>query len=205
MSEIIQFLIAHGGLILFAIALSEQIGLPFPGVPWYIAAGALAASGKFNLLGAIGWTTLGCVGADAILFCLGERGRTRVFRAFPHLQAVQVKLERATLARAVLHGTRVMTLAKFIPLGQIAAMHAGAMQVNRLRFLLVDAFSSAVYAAVFASLGYAFHDQLEQLVAFLRKLGTISFVVIAVLAAAYVLHMVLKHRAAPRKPEAALI
>jgi membrane protein DedA with SNARE-associated domain len=205
MNQIIQFLIAHGGLILFAVALSEQIGLPLPGAPWFIAAGALAASGKINLLAAIGWTALGCVAADAILFFIGDRGRARVFRVFPHLHSVQVKLERATLARNVLHGTRVLTLAKFIPLGQIVSVHAGAMQVNRLRFLLVDAFSSAVYAAVYASLGYAFRDQLEQLVAFLHKLGTISIVVIAFLAGAYVVYAFRKHRPASRKTQAALI
>ena len=56
------------------------------------------------------------------------------------------------------------------------------------------------HAAVFASLGYAFHNQLEQLVAILQKLGTVSLVLIAALAAAYVVYWYIKNRS---KKEAA--
>lgn len=192
MNEIIAFTIAYGGLILFLAGFAEQTGLPFPGSLIIIAGGALAAGGKFDLLAVVGWTALGCITADAILFVLGGRGQARVFRVFPHLQAVQVRLERATLAKTILHGMRVLTVAKFVPFGQVAAMHAGALQVNRRRFLLVDAFSAVVYAAVYAALGYAFRDQLEQIVAFLHQLGTVAWVGLALLAAAYGVYRLLQ-------------
>ena len=193
MNQIFQFLISHGALILFLVGFIEQIGLPFPGAPFLLAAGALAASGKFDLLSAVCWASAGCVVADAIWFFLGHRGKSRVFRMFPHLQAVQVKLERATLAKTVLHGTRMLTVAKFIPLGQVVPMHAGALEVGRLRFLIVDAFTSVIYAAVYAALGFAFHNQLEQVVAVLQKLGTVSLVLVGVGVAAYVVHWFVKH------------
>jgi membrane protein DedA with SNARE-associated domain len=196
MNQITQFLIAHGGLILFAIAFAEQFGLPLPGAPWLMAAGALSASGKFSLLSAIGWAAAGCFVADAIWFILGHRGKARVFRVFPHLQAVQARLERATLAKTILHGTRMLTVTKFLPFGAVIPMHAGALEVGRVRFLIVDAFGSLVYAAVYASLGFAFHDQLEQVVAYLHKCGTVSLVLIVVLAAGYVVYSLSKHRRA---------
>ena len=196
MNQITQFLISHGGLILFAITFTEQFGLPLPGAPWLMAAGALSANGKFSLFAAIGWAAAGCVAADAIWFFLGHRGKARVFRVFPHLHSVQVRLERATLAKTILHGTRMLTVAKFLPFGTVIPMQAGALEVGRLRFLLVDAFTSVVYAAVYAALGFAFHNQLEQAVAFLHKLGTVSLVVIAFLAGAYVVYAFLKHRPA---------
>jgi membrane protein DedA with SNARE-associated domain len=201
MNQITQFLISHGGLILFAIGFAEQSGLPLPGAPWLMAAGALAASGKFSLFGAIGWAAAGCVVADAIWFFLGHRGKARVFRVFPHLHSVQARLERATLAKTVLHGTRMLTVAKFLPFGPVIPMHAGAMEVGRLRFLLVDAFTSVVYAAVYAALGFAFHNQLEQVVAFLHKLGTVSLLLIVALGAAYIVYAYHKHRAAQQSPE----
>jgi membrane protein DedA with SNARE-associated domain len=68
------------------------------------------------------------------------------------------------------------------------------MKVSRLRFLLVDAFTSVVYATVYAALGFAFHNQLEQLVAILQKLGTGSLVLIAGLAAGYVVYWFVKKR-----------
>ena len=87
-----------------------------------MAAGALSASGKFSLLAAIGWAAAGCVVADAIWFFLGHRGKAHVYRAFPHLHSVQVRLERATLAKTVLHGTRMLTVAKFLPFGTVIPM-----------------------------------------------------------------------------------
>jgi membrane protein DedA with SNARE-associated domain len=194
MNQIIQFLISHGTLILFLAGFAEQSGLPFPGSLFVISAGALAASGKIGLFAVIGWTAVGCIAADAILFVLGHHGKARVFRVFPHLQAVQVKLERATLAKSVLHGMRMLTLAKFVPLGQVVAMQAGALEVNRLRFFLVDAFTSVVYAAVYAALGFAFHNQLEQVVAVLQELGTASLVLIVILAGTYGVYHFLKRR-----------
>ena len=53
MNQITQFLISHGGLFLFVIGFVEQNGLPLPGAPWLLAAGAPSASGKFSLFAAI--------------------------------------------------------------------------------------------------------------------------------------------------------
>jgi membrane protein DedA with SNARE-associated domain len=193
MNEITQFLISYGGLFLFVAGFAEQSGLPFPGGLCLVAAGVLAASGRFSLIAAIGWAAAGCVAADAIWFLLGHRIKARVLRFFPHLRAVQIKLDRATLARTVLHGARMLTVAKFVPFGNVIPMHAGALEVSRLRFLVVDAFTSVAYAAVYAALGFAFHKQLEQVVAVLQKLGTVSLVLIAVVAGAYVVHGFVKH------------
>jgi undecaprenyl-diphosphatase len=203
-NDTLQFIIAYGGPLLFVVGFAEQSGLPFPGGPFLLAAGALAASGQFDLIAGIGWAAAGCVAADAIWFFLGHRGKSRVFRMFPHLQAAQVKLQRATLAKTVLHGMRMLTAAKFLPFGTVIPMHAGALGVGRLRFLLVDAFTSVVYAAVYAALGFAFHKQLEQVVGFLRNLGAVSVPLIAVLAGAYVAHWFFKNdprREAQRDPE----
>ena len=54
MNEPIQFLIQHGYILLFACVLIEQIGLPVPALPLLIAAGALAGSGRINLVLAMG-------------------------------------------------------------------------------------------------------------------------------------------------------
>ena len=194
MNQITQFLISHGGLVLFVIGFAEQNGLPLPGAPWLLAAGALSATGKFSLFAAIGWTAAGSIVADAIWFFLGQRGRARVFRVFPHLKSVQVRLARTTLAKTILHGVRMLTVAKFLPVGNsVFAMQAGALEVGRLRFLLVDAFASVIYASVYASLGFAFHNQLEQVLAGLQKLGTVSLALIAVAAGTYVVHSFIRH------------
>ena len=192
MTDFTQFLISYGGPLLFVVGFAEQSGLPLPGAPFLLAAGALSASGEFDLIAGIGWAAAGCVAADAIWFFLGYLGKPRVFRMFPHLQAVQATLERATLAKTVLHGTRMLTAAKFLPFGAVIPMHAGALDVGRLRFLLVDAFTSVVYAAVYVSLGFSFHNQLAHVVAFMRKLGAVSLLLIVLLAGTNVVYHFLK-------------
>jgi membrane protein DedA with SNARE-associated domain len=201
MNQITQFLISYGGLILFALNFAEQFGLPLPAEPWLVVAGALAASGKFDLIAGIAWSAAGCVAADGIWYFLGYRGRSHMLRVFPHLKTVQAKLNRDMSAEIVLHGTRMLTLAKFIPFGQVVLMRAGAMEVGRLRFLLVDALTSVIYTAMYAALGFAFHNQLEQVVAFVRKLGTFSVVVVVVLGAAYVIFAFFKYRRGQHAPE----
>jgi membrane protein DedA with SNARE-associated domain len=194
MNQPIQFLMSHGALVLFLVGFVEQNGLPLPGAPWLLAAGALSASGKFSLLAAIGWAAAGSLAADALWFFLGHRGKARVFRVFPYLRSVRVRLSRATLAKTLLHGMRMLTMSKFLPVGNsVVAMHAGALEVSRLRFLLADVFASVVYASVYASLGFAFHNQLEQVWAVVQELGTVSLVLIVVAAGAYVVHWFFKN------------
>jgi len=194
MNHITQFLISYGGMFLFLVGFAEQSGLPFPGAPWLLAAGTLAASGRFSLIATVCWAAAGCLAADTIWFHLGHRGKSRVFRVFPHLHAVRCRLRQATLTSSILQGARMLTAAKFLPFGPVVPLHAGALEVGSLRFLLVDAFTSVFYAAVYAFLGFTFHKQLEQVVAFLRKLGAVSLLLIVVLTATYSLHRLLKRR-----------
>src|SRR4030095_3898299 len=72
MSETSQFLIRHGLPLVFAVVLVEQMGLPIPALPLLLAAGALSAAGKFNLLLGIVATVVACLIADAIWFYLGR-------------------------------------------------------------------------------------------------------------------------------------
>jgi membrane protein DedA with SNARE-associated domain len=185
MSQMTQFLISHGGLFLFVIVFADQCGLPFPAVPWLLAAGALAAGGKLSLLGAICWASLGSLGADMVWFHLGQREKTRIFRVFPHWEARKHTLPRKLHTRLILRGVRVLTAAKFLPFGTVVPLRAGALEVGSLRFFLIDAFSSVVYAAAYVVSGFTFHSQLEQVVAFVRKLGVIALLLLVAAVGAY--------------------
>ncbi len=122
---------------------------------------------------------------------------------FPYLQSVQVRLARASLAKNVLHGMRMLTVAKLMPLGNsVVAMQAGALDVNRLRFLLADAFASVVYAAVYAALGFTFHNQLEQVVMVLQELGRVSLALIVAATVEFLVHWFFKqHRKKELPPD----
>src|SRR5205809_2908929 len=97
MNELTQFLISHGGSVLFAIVFAEQAGLPLPSAPWLLAAGALSASGKLNPFLALAMTSLACVVADSIWFYVGRRGGQRVLRLFCRLSLAPNTCETASL------------------------------------------------------------------------------------------------------------
>ena len=92
---------------------------------------------------------------------------------------------------------RVLTAAKFLPFGTIVPLRAGALEVGWLRFLLIDAFTSVVYAAVYIALGFIFHSQLEQVVAFAQKLGVVALLLLLAAVGAY-LGCVIRKRASKR-------
>ena len=143
MNQITQFLISYGGPFLFVAGFMGQSGLPFPGGLCILAAGALAASGNYSLIAAVCWAARLC-GRRCDLVSPGIPRKSSVFRVFPHLHAVQSRLRQATLTGSILHGARMLTAAKFLPIGTVIPLHAGAMEIGRLRFLLVDAFTSVV-------------------------------------------------------------
>jgi membrane protein DedA with SNARE-associated domain len=192
MSQMTQFLISHGGLFLFLIVVADQSGLPFPAVPWLLAAGALAAGGKPSLLGAICWAALGCLGADMIWFHVGQRGKRRIFRVFPDLESRKRALPRKLHTRSILRGVRVLTTAKFLPFGTVVPLRAGALEVGLLRFFLIDAFSSVVYATVYVVSGFIFHGQLERAVALMRQLGVVGLLLLLAALGAYLSCVILK-------------
>src|SRR6266705_6311541 len=76
MDEVTQFLIRHGGLVVFAVVLAEQVGLPIPAVPVLLAAGALAGVGKTNIAWVILLGFAACLIGDLVWYYLGRyRGR----------------------------------------------------------------------------------------------------------------------------------
>src|SRR2546428_13483306 len=77
MNEILEFVVRHGAAVLFAAVFVEQVGVPLPAAPWLLAAGALAADGKFNWLTALSAATFGSMLADLIWFYLGRYGGNR--------------------------------------------------------------------------------------------------------------------------------
>jgi len=198
MSQMIQFLISHGGLFLFLIVLADQGGLPVPAVPWLLAAGALAASGRLSLVGAICWAALGSLGADLIWFRLGQHAKRRIFRVFPDLESRKRTLPRKLHTRLILRGVRVLTAAKFLPFGTVVPLRAGALEVSLSRFFLIDAFSSVFYAFVCVVSGFIFHSQLERVVAFMRKPGVGAVLLLVAVVGTY-LGCVIFKRASRRR------
>ena len=194
MTHIGEFLVLHGALVLFLIAFAEQSGLPVPGAPWLLAAGAMAAGGRINLLSAILWATIGSLAADAIWFYAGNRSKARLFRLFPHWHSNWDVVTRKTHTSLIIRGLQMLTAAKFLPIGILVPWRAGALDADPMRFLLVDAVCSLFYATFYILPGFFLHDQMEQVLAFFNRLGVFTFPLLLLLLSGYFIYEFVKRR-----------
>jgi len=188
MNEVLQFSVSHGGLLLFAVVLLEQTGLPIPAAPCLLAAGALCATGENNPIEAIGITVLACLIADVAWFYVGRRGGKRVVQLLVRL----ILSDDSHLARIERHFARhrmpVVALAKFIPgLSIVAPPLAGALGTGIGQFLLFDLLGSVLYAACYLVLGSTFNEQVQSIVEILHQFGLSTLLLLSALIGVWIL------------------
>lgn len=187
MTETTQFLVDHGGPVLFAAILTEQLGLPLPGVPWLLAAGALSAAGKLSPFLALAVTVFACLIADFLWFYLGRYGGHRVLGLLCRISLEPDSCVRRTQNTFARYGMRGLVAAKFVPgLSTVAPPLAGMSGISAGRFLFFDGLGSLLYGGAFITLGALFRSQLERVGAALASIGGSALAVVAVLVACYV-------------------
>jgi len=186
MSSLIEFLSIHGLPVLFAAILLEQLGLPLPAVPWFLAVGSLSANAKFSALASIVVAVVACLVADLTWFYLGRYQGNRLLGWLCRISLEPDSCVRRTENAFTRYGLRTLLISKFVPgLNTVAAPLAGASKVTASRFLLFDATGSAIYASCYILLGYAFRDQIQQIAAALASIGTSALLLVLGLAVAY--------------------
>ena len=209
-ADSLQFLDRYGVVILPALAVAEQIGLPLPAVPALLAVGALAAHGRSSIPLVLGAISVAALAIDFVWYELGRRRGARVL-----VRLCQLSLEadswlrraESTFAR---YGARSMLAAKFIPgLTTVMPPLAGVFAIPRGRFALYDFAGVLLWAGTWLALGYFFSDAIVLIAAKASALGRMLGLVIATALAGYILvkygrrRLFLKKlRTAPVSPEA---
>ncbi len=187
MDDVTQFLVRHGGLVLFAAVFAEQAGLPIPAVPVLLAAGALAGAGKMNLAMALGLGVIACLLGDLIWYYLGRHRGVQVLKVLCRISLEPDSCVRQTENFFIRHGTRSLILAKFIPgLSTVTPALAGLFKVNVGRFLLYNGLGALLWTAAFIAPGYLFSDQLEWVAAQAARFGSSLVVLVAGTLALYI-------------------
>src|SRR5262245_46552519 len=115
MNDAMQFLMDHGGPLLFAVVFLEQAGLPVPAMPWLLAAGAVSATGNLNPLVSLGVTILACLLADSMWFFLGRHRGHRVLALLLRLNLASELCARRAERFFARHGMQAVAAAKFLP------------------------------------------------------------------------------------------
>lgn len=196
MDDVTQFLVRHGGLVLFATVLAEQVGLPIPAVPVLLAAGALAGAGKMNLALAVVLGVTACLIGDLVWYYLGRYRGRHVLNVLCRISLEPDSCVRRTENFFVRHGTRSLVLAKFIPgLSTVTPALAGLFRVSVERFMLYNGLGVLLWTAAFIAPGYLFSDQLEWVVAQAARFGSSLVVLVGGVLALYIAYKYIhRHR-----------
>jgi membrane protein DedA with SNARE-associated domain len=165
----------------------EQIGLPIPALPLLLAAGALSAAGKFNLLLGIVVTVIASLIADAFWFYLGRYRGNQVLRFLCRISLEPDSCVRRTQNVFTRYGLRGVVVAKFFPgMSTVAPPLAGMAGVPVGQFLLFDGLGAFLYGSSLLGLGYLFSNQIEQIGAAIAQIGGRALGLMAGLAALYI-------------------
>jgi membrane protein DedA with SNARE-associated domain len=181
MNEIIHCLTQQGSLVLFAVVFTKHMGLPLPGLPILVAAGALVGTGQMALGTTVGSAVLATLAADLLWFELGRshgrRGLRWLYRSSLNLTCFVHRTE-AFFAR---YGVRSLVVAKFVPgLSTIAAPLAGIVGLSWPLFLWYSSLGTLLWVGSGIGLGYMFSGQLEQALSMAGHVGlTVGLILLA--------------------------
>lgn len=173
MNAMVQFVVRHGYPMLFAAVFGRQIGLPVPAPGFLLAAGALAAAGKLDLVPGLGLAVIACVLADWLWFEAGRTWGDRVLHLILVFAPDPETAERRARTMFAHHGPPLLVLDKFVPgLDAVVAPLAGTSGTSLIRFLVFETIGASLWSAVYAGLGYVFSHDLDRAAAYVGRAGT---------------------------------
>lgn len=195
MTDALEFLVRHGYWLLFAAILVDQLGLPFPALPFLLASGAVARSGRIDLAAAILLGTAAAIAAHLVWYEAGRRKGGRILKLVCRVSVEPDACVRQTQDVFSRHGSKSLLVARFVPgVDVVAPPLAGTSGMSRGRFLALDGAGALLWAGSQIALGYAFSEQLETVAALAVELGTKAMVLVAALAALWIGFKVLQRR-----------
>ncbi len=187
MHDTLQFLTEYGYLVLFGFVFAEQVGLPIPAVPTLLAVGALAGTGRINLLLALVIATVASLLADLIWYYLGRQRGSRVLALLCRLSLEPDSCVRRTENLFARHGTRSLLIAKFVPgLSTVAPPLAGIFGVGVARFVLYGGAGALLWTGIWSGVGYLAGEALEPVVGRAERLGAWLVATVIVVVVGYV-------------------
>jgi len=154
MNELLQFVVRHGYLLVFAWVFAEQAGLPIPSAPLLLAVGALAGTHEMNLGLALAVAVFAAIASDSMWYELGRRKGVRVLQLLCRISLEPDSCVRRTQISIGRGGARVLLVSKFVPgLNAVAAPLSGIIRMGWRRFLLFDLLGAVLWASCFTVTG----------------------------------------------------
>ena len=187
MQELAALISQYGLLIIFALVLLEQLGLPLPALPALVVAGALAAGGELSLPALLAAAVIASLVGDSAWYAAGRRYGNRVLKTLCRVSLSPDFCVNQAQANFDRWGMGLLVVAKYIPgLSTVVPPLAGATRVSWSAFLLFDGIGTVLWAASGLGAGYLMHSQIAVLLAQAERLGTGVLILVATLAVGYV-------------------
>ena len=187
MDSTIGVLVRYGYLVVFGSVLAEQIGIPIPAIPFLLAAGAAAGTGKLSLALLLVLSGIASLIADMVWYVVGRLGGAKVLGWLCRISLEPDSCVRRTENIFGNHGPRSLIVAKFIPgFSTIAPPLAGIVRMPLCRFVFFSALGGLFWAGAFIALGWVFAYQLEIVANYAEKFGGWTLVLIGAALGSYI-------------------
>jgi len=204
--EAVEFLVRHGYWVVFVFVFIEQIGLPMPALPFLLAAGALARSGRLEFSLIVLIAVVASLIADSIWYEVGRRRGGGVLKRLCRVSLEPDSCVRMTENLFGRFGSSALIVAKFVPGFNTAAPPlAGIVRMPRPRFLGLGALSALLWAGLLMGLGYLFGRQVERVLALFSEYGVAALAVALAGFAGYLLLKFAQRRRVMRELQVARI
>jgi membrane protein DedA with SNARE-associated domain len=182
-------------LILPALVVAEQLGIPLPAVPALLGVGALAAAGRVSVPMILGVIAVVAFTVDLTWYELGRRRGREVLAKLCRISLRPDTCVGRTERIFGRHGATFVLVAKFVPgLTTVVPPLAGIAGIGRARFAIYEVGGVLLWAGTWVGLGYFFSDAVASIALTAARLGRMLAVVIVAAVAAYVLVRYLRRR-----------
>nr|WP_315394445.1 VTT domain-containing protein [uncultured Duganella sp.] len=182
MPNLIHLLQEYGVLIVFAIVLIEQIGMPIPAYPILIVAGALSVDGDFSWPAVLAAAICACLISDGFWFRMGRFYGKRILKLLCRISLSPDYCVSQTEDSFTKWGPKMLVVAKFIPgFNTIASPLAGAMGTPYRVFLGYSVLGGALWSGTGIAIGAFFHASIDSVLTTLSDLGSTALMVLLAL------------------------
>ena len=173
MTEILQFVVQHGYILLFFWVLAEQAGLPIPATPLLLAAGALAGQHQLTFALVVIVSATGSLVSDTFWYFFGKRKGPVVLNFLCKIALEPDSCVRRTESTFTRLGIQTLLVCKFVPgLNTAAPALAATAGIELPQFLLFDWLGALLWSGAFAGLGLVFSRQLDRIADDVARFGS---------------------------------
>jgi membrane protein DedA with SNARE-associated domain len=185
----------YGLLILPALVIAEQFGIPLPAVPALLGVGALAATGRVSMLLMLSAIAVAALCVDFAWYELGRRRGAPVLAKLCRLSLEPDSCVHRAEDVFARYGAPAMLVAKFVPgLTTVVPPLAGIFAIGRARFAIYEVGGVLLWAGTWMGLGYFFSEAITSLALSAARLGRMLGIVVVAVAGGYILVKYLRRR-----------